>query len=195
MHYLCLVQIEHSSPVVGERGHPWQGVTSGIAPVSSRHYGLGHCKPYPLQNYMKKHVSGQFILGELRQHVLLPLIGNPLFSEAEQLRANHFVHESEDIARLTRWGANVLVEIARRQAEAARQRRDLATGTTLRQLSSTSFRGHRSRPRRPAPTWVPSAFFPDRADRRAGTFDRANAARFQPADSLTFASLLNRPAR
>ncbi|RZK29871.1 MAG: hypothetical protein EOO61_20055, partial [Hymenobacter sp.] len=80
---------------------------------------------------MANHVTGtsmlfsvpQPSLGELRQHVLMPLIGHPLFSEAEQLRANHFVHESDDIARLTRWGANVLAEIARRQAEAARQRR------------------------------------------------------------------------
>jgi len=134
-------------------------------------------------------------LGELRQHVLSPLIGNSLFSEAEQLRANHFVHESDDIARLTRWGANVLSEIARRQAEAARQRRDLATNATLRQLGSTSFRGHRSRLRRPAPTWVPGTFFPDQADRRAGTFDRRAAARFQPADSLTFVFLLSRLAR
>lgn len=135
------------------------------------------------------------MLGELRWHVLLPLIGNPLFSEAEQLRANHFVHESDDIARLTRWGANVLAEIARRQAEAARQRRDLATSATLRQLHSASFRGHCSRPRRPAPNWVPGAFFPDRADRRAGTFDRLAAARFQPAYSLTLAHLLSRQSR
>ena len=134
-------------------------------------------------------------LGELRQHVLAPLIGNPLFSEAEQLRANHFVHESDDIARLTRWGANVLIEIARRQAEAARERCHLATGTTLRQLRSGSFRSHRSRPRRPRPTWVPGAFFPDRADRRAGTFDFIGAARCQPADSLTFADLLSRLRR
>lgn len=149
---------------------------------------------------MANHVSGKSTLcdvpptnlGELRQHVLLPLIGNPLFSEAEQLRANHFVHESEDIARLTRWGTNVLAEIARRQAEAARQRCYFATRATLRQLRSSSFRGHRSRPHRPTPSWVPGAFFPDRADRWAGTFDRLAAARFQPADSLTFASLLAR---
>jgi hypothetical protein len=134
-------------------------------------------------------------LGELRQHVLLPLIGNPLFSEAEQLRANHFVHESDDIARLTRWGANVLAEIARRQAEAARQRRNLATAATLRQVHPGGFRSHRARLCRPAPTWVPGAFFPDRSDRRAGMFDRLATARFQPADSLTFAALLSRQAR
>jgi len=62
----------------------------------------------------------------------LPLIGNSLFSEVEQLRANHFGHESEDIDRLTRWGANVLAEIARREAEAACQRRDLTMRATLR---------------------------------------------------------------
>lgn len=134
-------------------------------------------------------------LGELRQHVLLPLIGNSLFSEAEQLRANHFVHECDDIARLTRWGANVLTEIARRQAEAARQHRDLATSATLCRLRSSSFRGHRGRPRRPKQTWVPGAFFPDRADRWAGTFDHLAAARFQPVDSLTFASLLSRQSK
>jgi hypothetical protein len=144
---------------------------------------------------METHVTRQPMLGELRQHVLLPLIGNPLFSEAEQLRANHFVHESNDIARLTRWGANVLIEIARREAEAARQRRDLTTRATLRQLRSASFRGYRSRPRRTTPAWVPGTFFPDGADRRAGTFDRLAAARFQLADSLTLAHLLSRQSR
>lgn len=134
-------------------------------------------------------------IGELRQHVLLPLIGNPLFSEAEQLRANHFAYECEDIARLTRWGASVLAEIARRQAEAARQHRDFATSATLCRLRSSSFRGYRGRPRRPKQTWVPGALFPDRADRRAGTFDRLAAARFQLADALTFADLLSRQAR
>jgi hypothetical protein len=149
---------------------------------------------------MKNHVNGQVMaiaeprttLGELRQHVLLPLIGNSLFSEAEQLRANHFVHESDDIARLTRWGVNVLAEIARRQAEAARQRRHLVICNTLHRLRLDSFRGHRSHKRKPRPTWVPGAFFPDRADRWAGTFDRRAAARFQPTNSLSYAQLLRR---
>jgi hypothetical protein len=156
-----------------------------------------------LQKYMANHVSGTSALisvlptclGELCQHVLAPLLGNSLFSEAELLRATHFVHECEDIPRLIRWGANVLAEIARRQAEAARHRRDFATGATLRRLCSSSFRGPRSRPRRPKPTWVPGTFFPDRVDRWAGTFDRLAAARFQPADSLPFAVLLSRPSR
>jgi hypothetical protein len=155
------------------------------------------------QKYMANHVSRASALssvpltclGELRQYVLAPLLGNSLFSEAEHLRANHFIHECEDIVRLTRWGANVLAEIARRQAEAARQRRDLATGATLRQLGSTSFRSHRSRPRQAAPSWVPGACFPDRSDRRAGTFDRLAIASFQTADTLTVADLLSQPAR
>ncbi|RZJ91174.1 MAG: hypothetical protein EOO60_08245, partial [Hymenobacter sp.] len=75
---------------------------------------------------MKNHVSRQVmaiakppvILGELRQHVLTPLIGHPLFSDAEQLRANHFAHECEDVARLIRWGESVQAEIARREAAA-----------------------------------------------------------------------------
>jgi hypothetical protein len=146
---------------------------------------------------METHVTGQPVLGELRQHILLPLIGNPLFSDAEQLRANHFVLESDDIARLTRWGVNVIAEIARRQAEAARQRRILAMGNALRQLNPANFRCHYLRPRLPMPSWVPGAFFPslDQADRRAGTFDRLAASRFQPSDSLTFASLLSRLRR
>jgi len=134
-------------------------------------------------------------LGELRQRILLTLIGNPLFSAAEQLRANHFVHESEDISRLTRWGANVLAEITRREAIAAGQRRHRAMCDTLRRLPSRSFRGHCSRKCKAKPTWVPGAFLPDRADRRAGTFDRLAAGQFQAADSLTFAALLNRSRR
>ena len=144
---------------------------------------------------MEMHVTGQPVLGELRQHVLAPLLGNALFSEAEQLRANHFVHESDDIARLTRWGVNVLAEIARRQAEAARQHRDLATSATLRQLRSGGFRSHRARLRQAALSWVPGTFFPDRSDRRAGTFDRLAVASFQMADALTFADLLSHQAR
>jgi hypothetical protein len=132
-------------------------------------------------------------LGELHQHVLLPLIGNFFFSKAQQLQANHFLHECKDIIRLTRWSANVLTEIARRRAEAARQRRHLATGTMLRQSHANSFRGYRH-PCWPTPTWILSAFFPDRADRWASTFD-CLAARFQSADSLAFIALLSRRAQ
>jgi hypothetical protein len=133
------------------------------------------------------------ILGELRQHVLTPLIGHPLFSDAEQLRANHFAHECEDVARLIRWGESVQAEIARREAatraEATYLRRQCALRNTLRQMYPASFRRHC--PRRPAPTQLASFPSLDQTDRRAGTFDRLAASSFQPADSLTFASLLS----
>lgn len=131
-------------------------------------------------------------LGELRQRILLPLIGKSLFSAAEQLRANHFVHESEDVGGLTRWGANVLAEVTRREAAAACLRRHRATCDTLRHLPSRSFRDHRSRKCKAKPTWVPGAFFPDRADRWAGTFDRLAAASFQPTHTIPYAQLLRR---
>ena len=144
---------------------------------------------------METHVTGQPVLGELRQYALAALIGHPLFTEAEQLRANHFAHECEDIARLTRWGASVRVEIARRESEAARQRCHRATHEVLHKLRSARFRSHCPRSPRPLPAWVPGVFLPNRADRRAGTFDQLAAARFLPADSLTFTFLLSRPSR
>ena len=152
---------------------------------------------------MANHVSGTSVLlgappislGELRQHALMPLIGHPLFSQAEQLRANHFAHECEDVARLTRWAISVRAEIARREADATRERCYRATHEVLRHLGAVPFRGPRIHLPRPHPTWVVGAPLSDGADRRAGTFDRLAAARFQPADSLTFAFLLNRQAR
>ena len=137
------------------------------------------------------------MLGELRQRVLTVLIGHPLFSDAEQLRANHFVHECEDVNRLICWGESVQAEIARREvaarAEAAYLRRHCALRNTLRQMHPTSFRRHHLR--RPASARL--AIFPslDQDDRRAGTFDRVAAARFQTTDSLTFSSLLNRQSQ
>jgi hypothetical protein len=133
-------------------------------------------------------------LGALRQHVLVPLIGNPLFSEAEQLRANHFVHETDDVARLTRWYANVLAESTRRQAVAAHQRGQATLRATLGRLSLNGFRGSRSR-KSPTPAWSPGAPLPDLADRLAGTFDRLAAARFRLADALTLAMLLSCPSQ
>jgi hypothetical protein len=146
---------------------------------------------------METHVTCQTVLGELRQHVLTPLIGNPLFSDAEQLRANRFAHECEDVVRLIRWGESIQVEIARRevvaQAEAAYLRRQCTLRNTLRQMHPASFRSHC--PRRPALARLTSLPSFDQADRRAGTFDQVAAARFQPANSLTFASLLNCQSR
>jgi hypothetical protein len=146
---------------------------------------------------MKMHVTGQPVLGELRQHVLVALIGHPLFSDAEQLWANHFAHECEDVNRLICWGRSVQAEIARREAtaraEAACLRRQFTLRNTLRQVHPASFRRHCFR--RPTPAWLASFPSLDQADRRASTFDRLAASRFQPLDSLTFASLLSRLRR
>jgi hypothetical protein len=60
--------------------------------------------------------NGQpFHLGALRCEVLAVLIGNPLFSREEQLRANHHVHECECARRLALWLHNVEREAARRE--------------------------------------------------------------------------------
>jgi hypothetical protein len=144
---------------------------------------------------METHVTGQPVLGELRQHALATLFGHPLFGEAEQLRANHFAHECEDVARLTRWATSVRAEITRREADATRQRYYRATHEVLRLLGAVPFCGLRLHSPCPHPSWVVGAPLPDRADRRAGTFNRLAAARFQPADSLTLALLLNRQSR
>lgn len=135
------------------------------------------------------------MLDELRQHALTALLGHPLFTEAEHQRATHFAQECEDIARLTRWTTSVRAEIARRETAAARQRCHRATQEVLRHLRAPRFRGHYPLPPRPCPTWVPGAPLPAPADRRAGTFDRLAAARFQPADTLTLADLSNRQSR
>ncbi|MGI4735785.1 MAG: hypothetical protein ACRYG7_11460 [Janthinobacterium lividum] len=137
------------------------------------------------------------MLGILRQRVLATLTGHPLFSDAEHLLANHFVHACENIARLGRWEKSVQAEIARRAAtarvEAARLRRHHALCCTLRQVHPASFRGRCLC--RPMPAWPASFPDPSGADRLAGTFDRLAAARFQPADSLTFAALLSCQSR
>jgi hypothetical protein len=65
----------------------------------------------------------------------------------------------------------------------------------LHQLRAARFRSHCPHSPRPCPAWVPGAPLPDQADRRAGTFDRLATARFQLADSVTFAFLLSCPSR
>ena len=59
---------------------------------------------------METHVS----LSELRHSILAVLVGNPLFTEEEQLLANHTTYECEDEARLGRWLRNVRLQDARR---------------------------------------------------------------------------------
>lgn len=59
-------------------------------------------------------------LGTYRRAILAITCGNDLFTAAEQLRANHNVHECEDSHRLALWLRNVQREATRRE-EAATQ--------------------------------------------------------------------------
>ena len=61
---------------------------------------------------MKTHVTGHPVLGELRHALAAVFFGNPLFSPQEQLLANHYIHECEDIQQLTRWLQNMATVIA-----------------------------------------------------------------------------------
>ena len=65
--------------------------------------------------------SGQAAVGAaaspiagLRAALTALTFGNALLSEEEQLRANHSIHECEDVFRLTRWLVNTRIELARR---------------------------------------------------------------------------------
>ena len=89
-------------------------MASDVAPVYSRHYWVGYCKPYVPQKYMKTHVTGQPVLGELRHAHSAAFFGNPLFSPQEQLLAIHRIHECEDAGQLTRWLQNTTASLARR---------------------------------------------------------------------------------
>jgi hypothetical protein len=75
---------------------------------------------------MESHVSGGITpscLGALRCEVLAVLIGNPLFTREEQLRANHYVHECEFSHRLALWLRNVRHEAERREQKIEALRR------------------------------------------------------------------------
>jgi hypothetical protein len=71
---------------------------------------------------MENHVSGQVTasaetpnpLAILRQSILAVLIGNALFTEEEQLLANHLTYECEAEATLAKWLRNVRLEDATR---------------------------------------------------------------------------------
>ena len=63
---------------------------------------------------MKTYVTGQPVLGELRQALSAVIFGNPLFLSQEQLLANHRIHECEDAQQPTRWLKNTTATPARR---------------------------------------------------------------------------------
>ena len=60
---------------------------------------------------METHVTGHPVLGELRHALSAVFFGNPLFSPQEQLLANHYIHECEDVRQLTRWLRNMSAAI------------------------------------------------------------------------------------
>jgi hypothetical protein len=74
---------------------------------------------------MKSHVTGNsqvaasatptLQLGATRRNILAVVIGNDLFTPAEQLRCNDSVYQCEDLARLTTWLRNVRREALRRE--------------------------------------------------------------------------------
>lgn len=73
---------------------------------------------------MESHVSGDITplsLGKLRRDLLAILIGNSLFTQVEQLQANHQAHECECPQRLVLWLRNVQREAERRQRVIATQ--------------------------------------------------------------------------
>jgi|GEM_PF-2259888 len=59
--------------------------------------------------------DAQTPIGVLRVNLLALIVGNDLFTEAEQLRANHNVHECNCLSRLVRWTANVGKELTSRE--------------------------------------------------------------------------------
>ena len=64
---------------------------------------------------MKTHVTGQPVLGELRQALSAIFFGNPLFSPQEQLLANHRIRECDDANHLASWLTNTPAVLAKRQ--------------------------------------------------------------------------------
>lgn len=141
---------------------------------------------------METHVTGQPVPGELRRHALTALLDHPLLTEAEQLRTRHFAHRCENTNSLKRRGVSVQAEILHHEPDAARKSYHHATHDKIRHLCATSFRSHFTRPLHSLSDRAPGTSLPDR---QAGTCDCQAAARFEPAESLTFASLLNCPSR
>ncbi|MGI4871496.1 MAG: hypothetical protein ACRYFX_09995 [Janthinobacterium lividum] len=73
---------------------------------------------------MTTHVTGQAAvaaaaptlhLATFRRNILALIVGNPLFTDAEQLRANHHTHECTCPYRLVRWLKNVRRVAAERE--------------------------------------------------------------------------------
>jgi len=60
--------------------------------------------------------SSQVSLATLRTHLATLTFHSPYLSDAEKLRANHHIHECEQVAQLLLWLQTVPAELARREA-------------------------------------------------------------------------------
>jgi hypothetical protein len=63
---------------------------------------------------MATHVNGLTTLGELRHSILAVVVGNPRFTDEEQLQINHSAHELEGSAELVQWLRALRLDDARR---------------------------------------------------------------------------------
>ena len=108
----------------------------------------------------------------LRAQLTALTFHSPYLSPAEQLQANHHIHDCQDPVRLARWLRNLPAALARREAE---QR-----AATLAHYAAL-LQGPQPRPVTPLP-------YP--GDCRASARDRRAAVRFRPARTLCYAHLL-----
>jgi hypothetical protein len=106
-------------------------------------------------------------------------------SEAEKLRANHHIHECEDVKRLTHWLRTVKAELARRNL-AAQTKKVLAQAPLpyLRNQRQPQLFRHAAKP---TVSTLALRYF---VDRPALAPDCRAAAQFQPARTLTYAQML-----
>lgn len=113
------------------------------------------------------------LLATLRAQLTALTFHSPYLTAAEQLRANHHIHDCPDPARLARWLRNLPAMLARREAE---QR-----SATLAHYAALL---HETRPLRPTTP------LPYPGDSAASARDQRAAAGFAPAQSLRYAHLL-----
>jgi hypothetical protein len=60
-----------------------------------------------------------FLMAETRSQLVALTSNSPYLTDAERLRANHNIHECEDLMRMVRWIVNVKRELTRRQQQGA----------------------------------------------------------------------------
>lgn len=119
-------------------------------------------------------------LPTLRAQLTALTLHSPHLSEAEKLRANHHIHECEDVNRLTHWLQTVQAELARRNITAQ-------TKKALAKYASPTRRHPQPAHHMPTVSTLAAHYV---LDRLAAPRDRHATAQFQPARTLTYAQLL-----